>query len=180
MTHPTFDYEAALQRCAKGDRTALRQIYETESRWLLGVAFRIVRDQQVAEDVVQEAFISIWTRAATFDPTRGSGRGWIYTIIRHRALQEIRGPGSKRRVETDDLEALMAHHADDGDDAGAGDIERLQSCLERLEPERRRCLEAAFVEGYTQQELAGLLGKPLGTIKSWIRRSLLILRECLQ
>ncbi len=179
MDAPQFDYSLALQRCARGDRTALQQIYDRECRWLLGVANRIVRDRQIAEDVVQEAFISIWTRAATFDASRGSGRGWIYTVVRHRALQEVRGGDATRWVQGADLEALLEQRDIFHEDSDTDHV-RLLACMEQLDAERRRCIEAAFIEGYTQHELAAVLNKPLGTIKSWISRGLLSLRECLQ
>ncbi|MEZ5738138.1 MAG: sigma-70 family RNA polymerase sigma factor [Burkholderiaceae bacterium] len=179
MDTPEFNYEEAIAACERGDRRALRRLYDRESHWLLGVAYRIVRDRQLAEDVVQEAFVSVWTRAATFDPALGSGRGWIYTIVRHRALREVRSPERKRRLVLDDPDTLesLAHELPSATDVP--DRVALRRCLDTLDADRRLCIEAAFVEGYTQTELAELLDKPLGTIKSWIRRGLLALRECL-
>ena len=85
-----FDYEAALQACARGDQYALRAIYERERRWLMAVALRITRRREVAEEVLHDAFLQIWDKAGTFDAALGSARGWIYTVVRHRALNFAR------------------------------------------------------------------------------------------
>ncbi len=180
MNPTSFDYEEAVQACADGDKQALRRLYDQECRWLLGVAMRIVRERQLAEDVVQDAFIQIWQRAETFRENRGSARGWIYTIVRHRALDEVRKPGFSRMVDVEDVGSLVWSTEQASDNRDIADTDKLERCLQLLEPDRRECIESAFLEGYTQTELAARLGKPVGTIKSWIRRGLLALRECLQ
>jgi RNA polymerase sigma-70 factor (ECF subfamily) len=174
-----FDYESALEACARGERFALRAIYERESRWLLGVAQRIVRDHDTAQDVLQDAFLLVWQRAASYQRALGSARGWIYTVVRHRALDEVR----KLRPEHaagDDLEAIAdaraAHAEGPPGDERADSIER---CLQTLEERRRECIVYAFVEGYTHDQIAEKLATPVGTVKSWIRRGLLALKECL-
>jgi len=86
----TFDYQSHLDACARGERPALQALYDQEGARLLGVARRIVRDDALAEDIVHDAFIRIWTRAASFDPARGSARGWIYSITRNLALNHVR------------------------------------------------------------------------------------------
>jgi len=174
-----FDYEANLAACANGDRGALRALYEREGRWLMGVAVRIVRDRALAEEVLQEAFLQIWKGAATFDASRGSGRGWIYTVVRHRALQEIRRGGHEFNVDVEELENL-AHDQQprDSDEPGIGTKE-LEHCLQQLEPKKRACIVHAFIEGYTHEQIASKLDTPLGTVKSWVRRGLLSLKECL-
>lgn len=183
MTDPSvFDYEAALLACARGEKFALRAIYERESRWLMGVALRIVREKQAAEDVLQDAFLQIWNRAASFDPKLGSGRGWIYTVVRHRALNEIRNSGREVAVDDEALYAMADAQQtafsppDSGSDADPESIER---CLQGLDEQKRRCILFAFVDGYTHDQIAKRLGSPLGTVKSAIRRGLLSLKECL-
>lgn len=177
-----FDHEAALEACARGERFALRALYEREGRWLLAVAQRIVRDAELAEDVLQEAFLQIWQRAGTFRREMGSGRGWVYTVVRHRALDEAR----RRRPELslgDDFEAVaeaaVHHDASPGDDAWPHDEEALAHCLAQLDDPKRQCVIDAYVEGYTHEQIAQRLSKPVGTVKSWIRRGLLVLKECL-
>lgn len=175
----SFDYESALAGCARGERDALRSLYERESRWLMGVALRIVRDRHLAEEVLQEAFLQIWKAAATFDAARGSGRGWIYTVVRHRALQEVRKDARAMNVAVDDIENLADQRQMAGPDPMDVDSAELERCLERLEPQRRECIIQAFVEGYTHEQIAQKLDTPLGTVKSWVRRGLLSLKECL-
>lgn len=175
-----FDYEAALLACARGERFALRALYEREARWLCGVAQRIVGDRARAEDVLHDAFVQVWRSAATYQPALGSARGWLYTVVRHTALRAARRAGRVDVVEPDELVRLSddAQAAAAADDRGL-DVDGLEHCLEQLEPVRRRCVTLAFVDGCTHDEIARRTGTPLGTVKSWIRRSLAALKECL-
>lgn len=174
-----FDYESALEACARGERFALRALYEREARWLLGVAQRIVRDRDAAHDVLQDAFLLIWQRAATYQRQLGSGRGWIYTVVRHRALDEVRRAG-RETPAGDDIEALadasFAHAEPEPPLADAASLER---CMAALDERKRDCIVFAFVEGYTHEQIAQRIAVPVGTVKSWIRRGLLALKECL-
>lgn len=176
-----FDYEAAVLACARGERFALRALYEREARWLLGVAKRIVRDHERAEDVLQDAFIQVWQHAASFDPALGSARGWIYTIVRHRALKELRSGGRMQAMDPQDIADLAdAQQAPAADTALRGlDADRLERCLQQLDEARRVCVVHAFVDGFTHEEIARRVQTPLGTVKSWIRRSLQALKACL-
>jgi RNA polymerase sigma-70 factor (ECF subfamily) len=178
---PPFDHEAALLACAQGERFALRALYEHEGRWLLGVALRIVRDRALAEDVLHDAFLQIWSHAHSFEPALGSARGWIYTVVRHAALKVVRDPGRLELLDTPVLAALSdAQQAQPGNGADrALDTESLERCLQRLDETRRACVVHAFVDGYTHEQIAEKLATPLGTVKSWIRRSLASLKECL-
>lgn len=182
----TFDHDAALQACARGDRDALGRIYERESRYLLGVALRIVRDRAVAEDVLHDAFVAIWRRASSFDAGRGAGRGWIYSVVRHAALNRMRD-GARETVLDEPaaahLEAQTALSAwqENGDElARQAELGRLGLCLDGLEPARRACLLHAYVDGCTHSEIAMRVQAPLGTVKAWIQRGLRALRECMQ
>lgn len=178
---PVFDHAAALQACAQGERYALRAIYEREGAWLLAVAHRIVRDAALAEDVLQEALLQVWRHAASFDASRGSGRGWIYTVVRHQALKVARErqgtEAMEQALDPEQLNGLTDTQADDA--TQPADALALARCLEALEPERRQCVTWAFVDGFTQAQIAERLNAPLGTVKAWIRRSLLALRSCL-
>ena len=169
----------ALAACARGDRAALKAIYDREGATLIAVANRIVRRREVAEEVVQEAFVQIWRRAGSFNPDLGSGRSWIYAVVRNRALNQLR---DDRHVPVEDgtLEgfAALEAEADDAYDRLA-ETSALRRCLARLRPERRRAVLLAYVNGMTHGEIAGRVGAPLGTVKAWIRRSLLSLRECM-
>jgi RNA polymerase sigma factor (sigma-70 family) len=174
------DIEDALRRCASGDRAALRTIYDAEAPRMVGVALRILRRQALAEEAVHDAFVQIWQRAASFDPARGRARTWLYAVVRNRALNILRGEARTDLV--DDFEPMGLASAEDDPEsivARLSEAGALRRCLERLEPARRNAVVLAFVHGLSHGELAGRLGMPLGTLKSWIRRSLLALRECM-
>lgn len=180
QTADDFDYDAALEACARGERFALKALYQREASWLLGVAMRIVRNREVAHDVLQDAFLQIWQRAGTYQRALGSGRGWIYTVVRHRALDEVRRSGREEPMG-DDIEQLAE---DAGHEAGFTedpdqDEAALERCLAQLDDSKRQCVIDAYVEGYTHEQIAHKLDKPVGTVKSWIRRGLLALKECL-
>jgi RNA polymerase sigma factor (sigma-70 family) len=175
-----FSYEAALLACASGNKRALQAIYEREAGKMLGVAMRLLKRQSLAEDAVQDAFVNIWNKAASFDPKAGSARGWIYTILRNRALNMLRSEG--RLDHQDDFEGLglvSEEHDPEAVMLHLSDASALKRCLEGLDPQRRSIIVLAYVHGLTQGEIAGRLGVPLGTMKSWIRRSLLSLKECM-
>lgn len=180
-----FDYESALAACAAGDQGALRRLYEQEGARLLGVAHRIVRDAALAEDIVHDAFIKVWTAAASYDPLRGAARGWLYTITRHLALNAMRDSARETTVDDDtaaaiDASASMARWAEASDafDWQANPA-RVTDCLAQLEPVRRNCLLHAYVDGLSHSEIASKVDAPLGTVKAWIKRSLLALKGCL-
>lgn len=180
ISPPAVDLNRALGQCAKGDRLALRTIYDSESPRMLGVAMRLLRRRALAEEAVHDTFVQVWQKAASFDPGRGEARSWLYAILRNRALNILRGESRTDLVEDfepmglvsdeEDAEALMLRLSDKG---------RLKRCLERLEPSRRQAITLAYIHGLSHGELAGRLGVPLGTVKSWIRRSLVSLRECM-
>lgn len=172
---------AALILCAAGDKGALRAIYDRLAPRMLAVALRILRRRTLAEDAVHDTFLRIWERAATYDPSRGDATTWIFAILRHRSLNLLRG---EARLEFVDDEAPGA--AIPSDDPGPeaivvalSEASALRRCLERLEPARRHAIVLAYTKGLSHGELAGRLGQPLGTVKSWMRRGLASLRECM-
>ncbi len=175
-----FDYDAALIACGKGNSRAFRALYDREAGKMLGVAMRLLRRQSLAEDAVHDAFVNIWNKATTFDPKAGGARGWMYTILRNRALNMLRTEG--RLDHQDDFDALLGAATDDDPEAvvsSLSDASALRRCLEGLDRNRRSVLVLAYVHGLTHGEIAGRLGVPLGTMKSWVRRSLLSLKECM-
>jgi RNA polymerase sigma factor (sigma-70 family) len=175
---PTDDAQltAALARCAGGDRAALRLIFDMEAARMTGVAFRILRRRDLAEEAVQEAFLRIWRLARSFDPARGNGRTWIYSVLRNRALSllqdEARYPVSDEDSPWPDASAEAAF-------ALLPETSALRRCLEQLDLTRRTAVILAYAHGMSHGELAGKLGVPLGTAKSWTRRGLLSLQECM-
>lgn len=174
------EIETALLACAAGDKSALRRIYEAESPRMLGVAQRLLKRRALAEEAVQDAFVLVWRHAARFDPERGAGLTWIYAILRNRSLSILR---DEKRTETSDT-PIAEETASEEDDpetvmSKISDATALRACLDMLPPQRRGLVLLAFVQGLTHGEIAGRLKLPLGTVKSWIRRSLLSLKECL-
>lgn len=180
----TYDHNADLAACARGDQAALNRLYQQESRFLLGVALRIVRDRALAEDVLHDAFVAIWTKAGSFDPARGNGRGWMCSIVRHGALDLMRS--RQRHVDVDDetlehLQDAEAGAAPDMTEAFAlrASLGRLDECLARLDVAKRNCVLFAYLDGCTHVEIAERLQAPLGSVKAWIRRGVASLKECL-
>lgn len=176
-----FDYAAALTACAQKDKGALKRLYEEEAGRMISVSQRIVRRRELAEDVVHETFIQIWRKADSFDPALGSGRSWIYTILRNRSLNLIRD-GGREDLATEDWLDRAREQETDVEDAFSrlSANSALRRCLELLDEEKRNSVLLSYVSGYTHGEVAAHLGVPLGTAKSWIRRALLALRDCMR
>jgi RNA polymerase sigma-70 factor (ECF subfamily) len=173
------DLAGLLARVATGDRDALRLIYQLQSTRLFGVAVIILRDRSAASDAIQDSFVKIWRRASQFDPVRGQATAWLAAIVRHAALDAVRRRG--REIPSDDPNLGDSVVAPDALDRLEGDENRvrLRACLERLDVRNREGVMLAFVHGLSHPQIAERLGQPLGTVKSWIRRGLLNLRECL-
>ena len=175
-----FDYESALLACARGDRAALRSIYEWEAPRLLGLAMRILRRRDLAEDAVHDSFLQIWEKSGSFDPGRGSARGWIYTVVRHRAINMVRDRGRDDPLDDAQLNELPAEGSDPvALTAALSDAAALARCLEQLDLPKRTSIILAYVEGCSHAEIAARLKVPLGTAKAWVRRGLQALRGCL-
>ncbi len=173
-----------LAAMAKGDKSALGRLYDSLSRPLYSLAFRIINDNAEAQDIVQDVFLQIWQKASTYDTSRGSVFGWAATLTRNRAIDRVRM--RKRRTE------LLAESAPDlqpaplsGDlDSGASMWIRekataVRNALGQLAPDQQKAIELAFFSGLTQLQIADKLNEPLGTIKARIRRGLLKLKETL-
>lgn len=175
-----FDYVAALDGCARKDAASLRALYDEEAARLVAVAQRIVRRRELAEEVVQDAFVQIWQKAPTYDAGIGSARAWIYTIVRHRALNVVRDGRREDLVGADVIEVAAERERVIGDAfEGLAEGSSLRECLKALEHDKRRSLLLSYVAGYSHGEIAALMGVPVGTAKSWVRRGLAALRECM-
>jgi RNA polymerase sigma-70 factor (ECF subfamily) len=168
-----------IRLVAAGHRGAFRRIYDMQAPRLHAVAMRITRQGPLAADAVHDAFLQLWRNAGRFDVSRGNPEAWLVSLVRYRALDIARRRG--REVSDDDLPEPL----DEGPDAlaqlaSSQDAAALNACLAQLDIERRRLLVLAFVEGLSHSEVAERLKLPLGTVKSWIRRSLQSLRVCLE
>ncbi len=168
-----------IQRLALRDRAALAQLYNAVSPKLFGVCLRILRDRPDAEDALQEVFIKVWQRADRFSLVGTSPVGWLVAIARNHCIDRLRS----RKPSGDSLDA--AHEiADTGPDPEArtvliGEGRRIDRCMRELEADRADAVRSAYVEGLSYQELAERYSVPLNTMRTWLRRSLLKLRECL-
>jgi len=175
------ELEALLARCAAGDRSALEPLYARVAPLLLAVLIRMLRRRDVAEDALQDVFVNVWQRARQFDPIRGRPLAWLVSMARYRAIDLQRA--HRPAVALSDVSALepqlqSAGLADSDDLHGMSGA--LLRCLEQIAAPQRRCLVLAYEEGLTHSEIARAVSEPLGTVKSWVRRSLIALRRCLQ
>jgi RNA polymerase sigma-70 factor, ECF subfamily len=164
------ELDTLIIKCGQGDRLAFEKLYQSTSSKLFGGALRLLRDHNLAQDALQDAFLKIWRNAARFDPEKGTAMAWLSIIVRRAALDRL--PAQRVLVHLDDveLEAPTIAPSDPG----------LARCLEKLPEMHRKSLIYAYVYGYNHDEIADMLQKPVGTIKSWVRRSGILLRECLE
>jgi RNA polymerase sigma factor (sigma-70 family) len=172
--------EAVVALTARSDEIALAELYDRYGRVAYGLALRILRDEALAEDAVQEAFLAIWRGAARFLPERGKASTWILTLVHRRAVDLVRREQRRRTEPLPELEpAAPGGSADDAMWLRL-ERERVQTALARLPDQQREAIELAYYGGFTQSELAERLGEPLGTIKSRMFTGLAHLRELLE
>jgi RNA polymerase sigma-70 factor (ECF subfamily) len=172
----------ALGRIPGGDRAALQAVYRLTSAKLFGVALRILGTQAEAEDVLQEVYVTVWRKAADFDPNRASPMTWLIAIARNRSIDRLRATRQSRRMEPIEQAVEIADDAMPADSAleNAQDYAKLHGCLDGLETRERDALRGAFFDGNTYEDLAARMKVPLGTMKSWIRRAMIKLKSCLE
>jgi RNA polymerase sigma factor (sigma-70 family) len=173
--------EALLQACASGDRTALHSLYRITAPQLFGLALRILKSRELAEEIVQDSFVLIWRNAHAFDPGRGAAMAWLASVARNQCIDVLRQRGREAPLDhaaMEDWEDEVPSPADLA--ALSQDARRLQDCLDQLEESPRKILRLVYYEGMTYKEAAAHLGVPLGTVKSWVRRSLVRLRGCME
>lgn len=174
--------EPLIEASAAGDRAAFTALYDAAAPQLFGLAVRILKRRDWAEDVLQEALISAWRNARSYRRDLGSGKTWLTVILRNRALDRLRREAATRVTDTgDDLPDVADPAPSALDLTMAGDDgRRLNNCLETLEETQKRAIVLAYYDGLTHEELAARLASPLGTVKSWIRRGLQRLKGCLE
>jgi RNA polymerase sigma-70 factor, ECF subfamily len=167
-----------ISRVALRDRVAFRQLYAATSAKLFGVCLRVLKNRTDAEDVLQEVYIKIWHNAGKYQVSGYSPITWLVAIARNHAIDRIRGikptSGLDEAAEVADTSPTPEQQALRGNEA-----KRLHLCLERLSAGRAEAVKAAYMEGYSYQELADKLEQPINTVRTWLRRSLISLRECL-
>jgi len=172
--------ENLILATAAQDQAAFAELYEATKRKLFGVALMVLRRRDLAEDVLQEAYIRVWRNAARFDPARGSAITWMATIVRNLAIDVKRSPAA---VATDDT-ALMVipfNGRSALDAIEASDNERrLRQAIRTLDPIKRKLVIAAYIQGQSREQLAERFGAPVNTIKTWLRRAVLDMRAVLE
>lgn len=168
-----------LERVSMGDRQAFAALYHATSRKLYGIVLRILGRESVAEEILQEVYLKIWERAASFDPSVASPITWMAAIARNRALDEVR----KRQPSMDDDSALTSMDDDSLTPSDSTEmtqeLERLHRCLQNLEKPRDEMILLAYLYGHSRDTLASKYQQPVGTIKTWLHRSLKQLKDCL-
>jgi RNA polymerase sigma-70 factor, ECF subfamily len=180
-----------LARVGLGDRAAFAALYKAVSAQLLGVILRIQRDRAQAEDVLQEIFVSIWRAAQGYNAARAQPLTWLTSIARNRAIDSLR----RGKTEVDTVSALGGDDDDDGPNlvdtlpsdldgpvemlAQAAQARAVSHCIGALSAEQQQCVALAYYQGLSHSEVAAHLKQPLGTVKSWVRRALMALKDCL-
>ena len=177
------DLNALLQAISRHDREAFEAFYDATSSRVLNLVTRIVRQHEVAEEVVGDVYLQVWRQADRFDEARGNAIAWLMTISRSRALDALRGISA---LPTSDAAPMSeVSEADDSDSMqdlliAVEDRSALHTALEQLDVGQRQLLALAYFRGFTHSQLSGFTGQPLGTIKTQIRRALMKLEKLMQ
>lgn len=169
----TRNIEALLADMAAGNESAFRLLYEAKANWVYAIALRILRDPQIAEDAVQEAFVKLWRTAGRYDVARGSAKAWIGIIARNCALDMGRRRPPANEFSDSALALLEADAVEPPDP-------KLGKCLGQLPDDHARAIVTMYTYGFSHSELSEQLDLPLGTIKSWVRRGTQSLKVCME
>ena len=179
QTTPSQDISDLIARCALRDRAAFRVLYERTSAKLFGVTLRILKDRSEAEEAIQEVYVKIWQRADRYVAGNTSPISWLVAVARNHALDILRA----RRPVSEDIDVALEipdggpspeRAVQDSQDRG-----RIDHCLGTLEPDRADAVRGAYLDGYSYEELASRYAVPINTMRTWLRRSLIKLKDCL-
>jgi RNA polymerase sigma-70 factor, ECF subfamily len=169
-----------LAAVAKGDQAAFERLYEATRAKLYGAALRILRRADLADEVIQETYLKVWNSAGQFDPAVASPITWMLAIARNRAIDLVR---KKSEISLEEQPEAMQVPAESPDPLAnrmvSEELKRLLACMGALDEERRRLVLLAYYSGLSRDQLAAKFDKPVNTIKTWLRRALLDIRECL-
>jgi RNA polymerase sigma-70 factor, ECF subfamily len=170
-----------LAQVAQSDRAAFARLYDLVSGRLFGIIGRILPRSELAEDALQETFMRIWQRAGTYDERIASPMAWMATVARNQAIDLRRRSAEKLAASSEELDESLADLGPDPEElAGqAGELRQLQDCMKRLPDERQQMVLLAYRQGFSREELAMRFKRPVTTVKTLLRRSLIALKECL-
>ena len=173
-----------LRQIGQGDRRSFEALYDRFSRVLFSIAYRVLNNQEGAEDVLQDVFVQIWEKAALYDPSRGKPMTWAITLTRNKAIDRLRSTQRRSRLQDDLLhESQTAEQFDDKSSFDAVSSvetgELVRAAIAKLSKDQREAIEFAFFSSLTQTEISERLNEPLGTVKARIRRGMMKLRELL-
>lgn len=182
VTDARAEDAALMAAVAAGDRAALGRLYDRYARLVYALCVRVLRDAADAEDVLIDVFAELWERRDRYDLTRGSPLTYLTTLARSRAIDRLRSRGGTRPVSTESSTARELGTTDDAATPAmlAEQRTRVRAALSGLEAEQRACVELNFYDGLSHTQIAERLGKPLGTVKTYIRQGLIRLREALR
>jgi RNA polymerase sigma-70 factor, ECF subfamily len=171
---------ALVRRLKAHEPKAMNELYDRYGRVAYSLIYRIVRNSSTAEDLVQETFLRVWNRVQSFDAERGALGAWVLTVARNRAIDYLRSVDGRMEasaIELDHLERPGLFAKLDATALAIDRVRRLKSAFEKLTPAQRQVIELAYYEGMSQTEMAERLKQPLGTVKTWTRSALKILRD---
>jgi RNA polymerase sigma-70 factor (ECF subfamily) len=176
MDDPVADL---IAKCAAQDRAAFRALYRDSSAKLMGVLLRMLKERAEAEDALQEVFTRVWLRAGRYDPAKGRGMTWLIAIARNLAIDRLR---ARPEAASDDGLDTVQDNAPRAETrlVAQGEARRMADCFDRLEPDRAEAVRGAYLNGLSYLDLAARHAVPLNTMRTWLRRSLLKLKECLE
>ncbi len=175
---PPLQLQQLIRRTSGGDAAAFAMLYTQTAPKLFGIALRIIGRREEAEEILQEAFVAVWERSADYDAAKGSAMGWLNSIVRHCAIDHVRRRAVRPESRSAPDEALLGLAAAGSTDQGA-EFGALRRCLGELEEQPRRAVLLAYLYGFTREEIAADFAVPVGTVKTWIRRSIERLKRCL-
>ncbi len=176
--------EMLIRAIASGATWAMDPLYERYSRILYSLVYRMVSDHQIAEDLIQDAFLSVWKRATSYSPQSGAVRSWLISIAHHRTIDYLRGVRRRSVLQEATWEEVERDERTAQPDAEEGALKAIQSeqvrtALMKLPPEQRMVIELAYFQGWTHSEIAAGSQIPLGTVKARMRLGIMHLKRVL-
>jgi RNA polymerase sigma-70 factor, ECF subfamily len=171
---------ALIDRLKRRDPQALAELYDLYGGLAYSLVLRVVRDQSIAEDLVQETFLRVWNRVHSIDTEKGAIGPWLLAVARNRAIDYLRSSEGRDRnvaVELDEAGHASLYREMEAGILHADQVRRVREAMDKLEPNHRTVMELAYFEGLSQSEMSAKMGQPLGTIKTWVRSALQSLRE---